>query len=274
MSRGLLCSLLAAVLVASGAATAGGQAIPSPPSLDARDLVASGLAALELREWELALREFKLAQISRPLSPELFLLLGVTCEATGGRDVEAIAWLRAYLALAGQAPRAAEARDRIARLEKRIEALARSLVAEADGLLKTMGVDVEDLTAKSAGALALAGDLEEARRRTQRLRTGDIRVDTQRLIAIFAAERGDVAAAIRLVDDIGTDDARAQALSRIVVTQANRGEFDAARRTARRSRCRPPGHGLRRHRAGSRQPQRWRWIARNDRASSRGGAHP
>ncbi|MBI4607998.1 MAG: hypothetical protein HY726_03185 [Candidatus Rokubacteria bacterium] len=236
MSRRILSSALAAVLLAGGAATAHGQAAPPPSSLDARDFVALGLAALELGEWELALRELRLAQIVRPLSRELFLLLGMACEGSGGRDVEAIAWFRAYLALEGSSPRASETRDRIVKLEKRIETLARTLLVNAGDLMKMAALDDRDLAFDFVSALAAAGALDEARKEADGLPAGGARAKARMLIVRDAAKRGDVATALKIAEDVGDEEHRDGALIDVVVAQAGRGDFSGARRTARRIR--------------------------------------
>lgn len=113
--RWLRWMLLAAIVLVVAAALHVGRT----RSLDAARPVHLALAAIEVGEWELALEHLRAAQRLEPGSPRILQLLGLTSATAGGRDVVAIAWLRAYLAAEPRAPDEPQVRRQIQRLEAR-----------------------------------------------------------------------------------------------------------------------------------------------------------
>lgn len=228
-----MAAALIAVLALAGAGPVAGQDRVREAAPQARELIAVGVSALELGDWQLALQQFRLAQLITPASPQLFLLLGLASEGVGGQDVAAIAWFRAYLAAMPTAPRAAEIRDRIARLEQRVEVVARELLADAGDLFQIAGVDDTDLILKLVAAHAAAGNLDEARKTAERLAEGPERAKGRRHLAKGMAARGDIAAALRLAQDIADGEQRDEALLDLIEAQVRRDDVVGARATAR-----------------------------------------
>ncbi len=87
-----------------------------------------GTAAAEQGEWALAVKYFNEAQKAAPESPEVLFNLAFACSNAGGRDILAIAWFRAYLAAAPDAPDAPEVRKEIVNLEVKVEAAMQKLI--------------------------------------------------------------------------------------------------------------------------------------------------
>ncbi len=163
-----------------------------------------GFAAAEQGEWGLAVEYFNKAQRVVPGSSEILFNLALACSNAGGRDVLAIAWFRAYLAVDPDAANAVQVRKEILGLEVRVEATVRKLFRKANDTA-AMVVDNDD-KAKAYGEIVYA-----------LLQVGDI------------AGAGETAA---LIPDTFANHSRFTAYSHIAKAQADAGFFNGAIDTA------------------------------------------
>ena len=163
-----------------------------------------GIAAAEQGEWGLAVAYFNKAQWKALGSPGVLFNLALACSNAGGRDVLAIAWFKAYLAVAPNAANAEQVRKEVLKLEIRVEATVRKLFGKAND---TAAMVVNDSDrAKAYGEIVYA-----------RIQVGDI-----------AGARE----AASLIPDIFPNHHRFSAYSQVVRAQAGASLFKGALDTA------------------------------------------
>ena len=163
-----------------------------------------GIAAAEQGEWGLAVAYFNKAQWKALGSPGVLFNLALACSNAGGRDVLAIAWFKAYLAVAPNAANAEQVRKEVLKLEIRVEATVRKLFGKAND---TAAMVVNDSDrAKAYGEIVYA-----------RIQVGDI-----------AGARE----AASLIPDIFPNHRRFSAYSQVARAQAEAGFFNGALDTA------------------------------------------
>ena len=163
-----------------------------------------GIAAAEQGEWGLAVAYFNKAQWKALGSPGVLFNLALACSNAGGRDVLAIAWFKAYLAVAPNAANAEQVRKEVLKLEIRVEATVRKLFGKAND---TAAMVVNDSDrAKAYGEIVYA-----------RIQVGDI-----------AGARE----AAALIPDIFPNHRRFSAYSQVARAQAEAGFFNGALETA------------------------------------------
>ncbi len=125
-----LAGALAVWLIVLGGAAAARVAVELSPR--APSPMQAALAAVAVEEWDLALQHLRAAHARRPTDPTTLRLLGLVNARAGGRDVQAIAWLEAYLGASRPAP--PDARDvaaEIRRLDERARRDAGRLLTAA-----------------------------------------------------------------------------------------------------------------------------------------------
>jgi tetratricopeptide (TPR) repeat protein len=219
-------------------APAGAQTPPSAPN-GARQYVEAGITALDHGEWEIALQQFRLAQRAVPLSPEIFQLLAVACERAGGRELEAIGWYRAYLALAPASRQTVDALLRIDELEKRVAGIAEKLATDAwelaDVSRATVRAGVDYSLDDLLRAQAVVGRVTYAMQGARPL-PGRERGDAEIVIVLAAAQQGDFKGAERVIADMIDAEARDHSLGLLAAAQAERGQLAEADRTLARIR--------------------------------------
>jgi tetratricopeptide (TPR) repeat protein len=110
-------------------------------TIEANQVFQAGVTAAGLEKWEIALRNFKKAQALAPMSPAVFLNLGLT-NARLGSEVLASLWLRAYLELAPKAANRKNILKEIARLDATADTKAQDLLDEA---LKCVNILPEEI---------------------------------------------------------------------------------------------------------------------------------
>ncbi len=121
---------LAVWLIVLGGAAAARVAVELSPR--APSPMQAALAAVAVEEWDLALQHLRAAYARRPADPITLRLLGLVNARTGGRDVQAIAWLEAYLGASRPAPPdAREVATEIRRLDERAQRDAGRLLGAA-----------------------------------------------------------------------------------------------------------------------------------------------
>ena len=189
-ARWLLLSLFFLLWVVQGRVAIAQQSEP-PLSQVEQMATARGLAAAAQEEWEIAIKHFEEAQRAAPTSPHTLLNLALAYEKRGGRELAAIPWYRAYVAVAPKAANVDQVRNRIAKLEVDVEAQARKLfknaVAAAESLVDGRGK--EKAWAAIIKELVRAGQFDWGRQiALQHHPVGVIRILTE--LALEEARRG------------------------------------------------------------------------------------
>lgn len=130
MSKQRIVGLAAAfaLLIAPVAATAETSSLPA----DAQQALDKGLAAAKQQEWDIAIRNFQDARKIAPDAPEVFYDLGLAESKIAGRELRAVAWFGAYLAVSPNAPNAAAVKDFIAALRTKIKGNIDTLIKAAE----------------------------------------------------------------------------------------------------------------------------------------------
>ncbi len=93
-----------------------------------QDSMARGLAATRQQDFVLAIKYFKQANEANPYSAHVLFNLALAYDKTGGQELLAIAWYRAFLAIAPKAVNADQVRKKIGDLEVKIESDIRKLI--------------------------------------------------------------------------------------------------------------------------------------------------
>jgi tetratricopeptide (TPR) repeat protein len=128
--------------------------LPAALPPDAQAALDQGLSAAKLQQWTVAIRNFNQARAAAPDAPEPLFNLGLAESQIKGRELRAICWFEAYLALTPNAANAAAVRKQIADLEIRVEGNADQMI----GMLKSIGGKYPDSYWSIAGLLAENGD--------------------------------------------------------------------------------------------------------------------
>ena len=210
-ARYLLALLLCAgflVMAVSSTSPALAQTSGSALPPEAQKAYERGYAAAEQGEWGLAVKYFSEAQKAAWKSPEVLFNLAFACSNAGGRDILAIAWYRAYLAAAPDAPNAAEVRKEIINLEVKAEANVSELLRRA----KDAAGEIPNSYGKSTAYKNIA---------VSQTYVGDI-----------AGAHKNLALAKKVAESIEDDDYESDAYSTIVAVQILTGDISGARATA------------------------------------------
>lgn len=161
-----------------------------------QELFKQGVQAAQKQEWLSALGYFEEVRRSVPLAPELLFNLGLAEEALTGRELRAMAWFKAYLAVDPDGPN------------------TKALEETCQDLEKTVGQSIAKLL-RQAGQLAG--------------RFPNIEVRNQSLIRVIAAQAGvgNIMEAEELVNQIEKEGDRDLAYQKI---QAHTGEKSGTER--------------------------------------------
>jgi tetratricopeptide (TPR) repeat protein len=177
-------------------AQAGAPALLPPIAQEALD---KGVLAAKVPDYLLAIRFFEEARQSAPNSPIVFLNLGLAESKIPGRELRAIAWLAAYLAVYPDAPNATAVRNQIALLHVTSQ-------SNISRLIKAV---------QDAGTKAASSDRDSA----------------LGAVPLMYAKVGDVPAGLKVVNLFDSDVYKYSALSEIAQVQADAGEIESALKT-------------------------------------------
>ncbi len=111
-------------------------------SPEARSALERGVTAARGQQWLVALQQFDIALEKSPTSPEVLFNLALANDRMGGREIRAIGWYRAYLAIAPKAANREQILARVGELENASRASAYRLIDKAlaaNRLLPTPG---------------------------------------------------------------------------------------------------------------------------------------
>ncbi|MCB7128586.1 MAG: tetratricopeptide repeat protein [Candidatus Brocadiales bacterium] len=212
---------------------------PLPP--EAQEAYERGYAAAEQGEWGLAIKYFSEAQKAAPESPEVLFNLAFACSNAGGRDILAIAWYRAYLAAAPDAPNAAEVRKEIINREVKVEANINELFRLAKDAAAEITYDhyKSEAYIEIATKQAETGDIAGAKDSATEIPEHRDKPWVYSKIAEVQAETGDIAGArdtaAGITDNIYKSNksenrrAKSNAYSKIAKKQAETGDIAGAR---------------------------------------------
>lgn len=194
-SRALV-SLAALAFSGFFAAAAHAQELPDK----VREALQRGREAMQQRQWLVAGQQFKIATDTDENIPEVMLANAQFSEQKSGRDLVAVAWYRAYLAMLDEPKERDQIKARIDALEQRADRTARGLIDKAMATASNLPSDdrASALT-RIAEAQAKLGDLTGALATASSARTalgannyGD---DPYGTVAVALASVGNLAAA-------------------------------------------------------------------------------
>lgn len=156
--RDELLTVLRQAEVVFSAQQAAGAALPA----GAQEPFGRGLRAAKQQSWSVAIRSFEAAAKAAPDYRTPLYNLGLAEAQVSGRELRAICWLEASLALAPNAPNAAAVHEQIGDLEVRAEANRDKILALLKATAGKMNSTFPDYWNVAAGAYASAGDLDGA----------------------------------------------------------------------------------------------------------------
>ena len=160
--------LRAAIFAAGSLVWSTAWAGPQLPAA-AAEALRQGAQAAEHGEWTRALDQFNKALAAAPGAPEVVFDLALVNDKMGGGELAAIAWYRAYLALAPTAANRSDVSARVKELEAAVHTSSEGLIQKALAVNRNLpeGNRVNGLSAianseaalgQSAAALALIGE--------------------------------------------------------------------------------------------------------------------
>ena len=124
----VLLVLLIVVFVGVGTGAAQSADLPA----EATTALARGAAAVRAESWALAMEYFGEARALVPYYPPVLLNLGIATDRAGGRELEALGWFYAYLAVAPDASNSDQVRQSIIESEIQAETNVRRLLQAAE----------------------------------------------------------------------------------------------------------------------------------------------
>jgi tetratricopeptide (TPR) repeat protein len=163
-----------------------------PPA--AQQSIAKGLTAAKQQQWLVAIRAFEEARAAAPDSPIPLYNLGLAEAQMPGRELRAICWFEAYLALAPNADNAAAVRQEIVSLDARAADNVRKIIE----LLKSSS-DTASVESVTMSLLIRMGNFDEAE---TLLNQSDKSDEYRREMAQFLSELGRYAEAMATAEKI------------------------------------------------------------------------
>jgi tetratricopeptide (TPR) repeat protein len=127
-----------------------------PP--DAQEAVDKGVIAAKQQEWEIAIKSFQEARKLAPNAPEVFYNLGLAESKIPGRELRAISWFAAYLAVIPNAPNAAKVEAKIKELDETSKNNIYRLIGKMQNLANELNYRLDPV----ADLWAHAGNADEA----------------------------------------------------------------------------------------------------------------
>jgi tetratricopeptide (TPR) repeat protein len=210
-------ALQAILLVLAGVAVGRGQAPSSPaPALppSAQRAFQKGLRAAEKGDWAKALDLLEQARQQAPQAPEVLCQLARTESQIGGRELRAMAWFEAYLAVNPHSPDRAQVETEMTALETKVHANVARLIAAARSSLP----QVSEHTGKESVGRRVVSQPRDALLRE----IGDTQVET-----------GDYAGALQTASGLEDSTVGAWIMEKVVKAQVRRGDIAGALETAK-----------------------------------------
>jgi len=203
----------------------------APLKQDAENALKKGLAAIEQKEWPLAIRYLEEARKIEPNDPEIIFNLGLAESKISGHEMRAIAFSKMYLAADSNAAHAGVAKEQIVNMEVKIEVMMNKTLSQAQSMVPQFSGDYEKWSAisKIGVAQAKSGDLSGAKQTALQLPG---KADSQiAYIAKAVAEAGDITLGKEILGRIEGAVWRSHVYQEIAVLQANAGDIAGAQYT-------------------------------------------
>jgi hypothetical protein len=221
---------LAGLILSAFLGLSGGAARAAEPVLpeSVQKAVRRGLKAAKNEEWKLAVHYFGEARKKAPRNPRIIYYMALAHDKAGGRELLAIAWFRAYLALAPESKVTAEVRERVKKLEGESRKTARKLVGIAVTAARQLPnkYSKNSRLASAAEKLALAGDVAGAKVLAEEANSDSARKG----IAVAQARHGDWEGAEATLDAIKSASYQSYGYSELVKLKTKAGKYSAARK--------------------------------------------
>jgi tetratricopeptide (TPR) repeat protein len=112
------------------------QTAPAPLPPEAQQAYDKGLLAAQQQDFLLAIRYFEEARKAVPNNANILFNLGLAESKVPGRELRAIAWFGAYLALQPNAPHAAAVKKQINALDVKRESKVKQLIDSLKGMVR------------------------------------------------------------------------------------------------------------------------------------------
>ena len=245
----VLCRLGWLILAASAAPVAGAAqtsepaAVMAPLPAAAQSALDKGLAAARQQEWLVAIRYFDVARSAAPGSAVPLYNLGLAEAQLPGRELRAVAWFDAYLALDPNAANAAAVRKEASDLEIRAEGEVAKLIEALKSLASQMPPPDYYGPPGVAALLTKSGDAEAAEQFAQSQTNDDMRTFAGQGIVEALVRLNRIADAIKRADLL-PDGYRQTAFDAIFNAQLAAGAYADAKAFAQR---RPENYQLDEH---------------------------
>jgi hypothetical protein len=212
---------------------------PEWESSKLQELFKQGVLAAQKQEWLNALGYFEEVRRSVPLAPELLFNVGLTEEAMPGRELRALGWFKAYLAIVPEGPNNKSIEDTCRTLEKEVRKRVTAWLRESG---RIAGHLPEDETrnrnlVKVAVAQAETGNVVDAEETVYQIDAGRYRDEACQHLARLLAEAGNVTGAkkiLGLCNPITCD--KHEILMAIAAAQAKEGHVQGALSTLKEDR--------------------------------------
>ena len=234
--------LLAAPVVAI-AQTSEPAAVMAPLPSAAQSALDKGLAAARQQEWLVAIRYFDVARSAAPGSAVPLYNLGLAEAQLPGRELRAVAWFDAYLALDPNAANAAVVRKEMSDLEIRAEGEVAKLIEALKALASQMPPPDYYGPPGIAALLTKSGDVEAAEQFAQSQSNKDVRNYAEEGIVEALVRLNRIPDAIKRADQL-PDEYRQTGFDAIFNAQLAAGAYSDAKIFAQR---RPANYQLSEH---------------------------
>ncbi len=158
------CAFALSLFLLADAPLAWAQPVGAPPP-EAKEAMSLGLEAAKEKDWKAAIKHFTEAKKTAPYAPPVLFNLAVAYDQLGGREFAAIAFYRAFLAVAPNFKNAEKIRKRISELTGKIEGVVVKLIDVAERMAKAFPAGSYERSGplkEIAAARAMIGDMTSA----------------------------------------------------------------------------------------------------------------
>ncbi|NQU61468.1 MAG: hypothetical protein HQ512_10080 [Rhodospirillales bacterium] len=144
---------------------AGSTVVADAPSATVKEAMRLGLEAGKRKDWKAAIKHFDKAREEARHTPQILFNLALAYDSVGGRDFAAIAFYRAFLAVAPNSRNAERIRKRISELTEKMKGVVVKLIDVAEKMAKEFPVGIYERSGALkavAAAHAMNGDMTSA----------------------------------------------------------------------------------------------------------------
>lgn len=208
---------------------------PGPMPTAAQEALNKGIIAAKVPDYLLALRYFKEARKLAPDAPVVYLNTGLAESRIAGRELRAIAWFGAYLAVYPDAPNAAAVREQIAVLDTRNQSsVSRLLKTAQDVADQISGTYHEENLLRVVKLWLDSGDMTAALKAANLIKGKNNRAEywrsmAQLRVASAQANAGDIAGSQKTADLIQNASEKSSALVAIAKAKIKGGDLAGAK---------------------------------------------